>query len=229
MTKSSTVGGDPRPLRDRVAPWVALGAVLSGTALLGSMVHGRLSGAEEALAAAGFLLAVCSVAWAWWLAEAARRDAIAAGDRVAAEAELRRAALRLAPSAASGRRGRILVIEGEPGVGEAVHRVLRRDDDVVATASGRDALRAIHSETDFDAVLCDVGMPGITGIDLYRMLQAELPALAERVVFVSGAASVEAREFLSAIPNRKVDKPLDPRALRAAVGSLMGRGGAASA
>lgn len=231
MTEYGTGGGGRPAASDRAALWVALGAMVSGAALFGWVVHSHLAGVEETLAAAAFLLAISGVAWAWWRADAARREAIAVRERVSGEVELRRATerLRSAPASAGARRGRVLVIDHEPGVGELIQRLLRRDDDVVATTTGREALRAIQSEGDFDAVLCDVVLPEITGIELYRMLRAELPALAERIVFVNGGASSEAREFLSAIPNPRIAKPLDPNALRAAVASLIGRGGAASA
>lgn len=229
MRKHDTGGGGRPAASDRAALWVALGAIASGAALFGWVVHRRLAGIEETLAAAAFLLAISGVTWAWWRADAARREAIAVRERVASEAELERATERLRSAPASARRGRVLVIDHEPGVGKLIQRVLRRDDDVVATTSGREALRAIQSEADFDAVLCDVVMPEITGMELYRMLRAELPGLAERMVFVNGGASSEAREFLSAVPNPRIAKPLDARALRAAVASLIARGGAASA
>jgi PAS domain S-box-containing protein len=130
------------------------------------------------------------------------------------------------------RRGRILVIDDEPGIGAAIRRVLRRDHDVVAATSGREALSVIQSEADFDAVLCDVMMPELTGMELYRVLRAELPALAERVVFMSGGTfTAEAEAFLSEMPNRHIAKPFDPIALRAMVARLITRrgGGGASA
>ncbi|HEY6099603.1 MAG TPA: ATP-binding protein [Anaeromyxobacter sp.] len=125
----------------------------------------------------------------------------------------------------SARRGRVLVIDDEPGIGTAIQRVLRRDHDVVAATSGREALSVIKSASDFDAVLCDVMMPELTGMEIYRVLRAELPELAERVVFMSGGAfTPEARAFLSEVPNRSIAKPFDPTALRAVVARIVGGG-----
>jgi len=123
----------------------------------------------------------------------------------------------------AARRGRVLVVDDEPGIGAAIRRVLRREHDVVAATSGREALAVIQSQTDFDAVLCDVMMPELTGMELYRMLRAELPALADRIVFMSGGAfTPEALEFLSAVPNARIAKPFDPVALRAMVADMVG-------
>jgi CheY-like chemotaxis protein len=215
MTQSVSGGDRKGPAVDRIARWVALAGVFSGAALLGWVVRG-LGGLEGALASAAFLLAAAGLSFAWRRAALARRGA---------EGELDREPERPAPRPAA-RRGRVLVIDGEPGVGRVIQRALRSDDDVVAAASGREALEAIQSEGDFDAVLCDVAMSEITGIELYRMLRAELPALAERVVFISGGTfPPEAREFLSAVPNQSIAKPFDPNAVRAVVAGMIARGG----
>jgi signal transduction histidine kinase len=151
-----------------------------------------------------------------------------AGDpaRLPAPASRRQAAEPPPPT----RRGRVLVVDDEPGIGTVIQRVLRRDHDVVAATSGREALRVLEAHADFDAVLCDVMMPEITGMELYEMLRAELPALADRIVFMSGGAfTPEAREFLSAFPNRSIEKPFDPTALRAAVAGMISRDGGGGA
>ena len=48
-----------------------------------------------------------------------------------------------------------------------------------------------------DVILCDVAMPGISGIDLYEAIEKRFPALKQRLVFVTGGAfTARARDFL---------------------------------
>ncbi len=121
------------------------------------------------------------------------------------------------------RRGYILVVDDEPLIGASARRLLSREHDVVVVQSGEAALAAVDSPRDFDAVLCDLMMPGMSGIELHRALVQNRPELAERMVFITGGAFTEAAEdFLDRIAIRRMDKPFDPRALQAVVRELVG-------
>jgi CheY-like chemotaxis protein len=66
-------------------------------------------------------------------------------------------------------------------------------------------------------------MPGMTGIELHQALAERHPAVAERMVFVTGGAFTEAAEdFLDRVAVRRMDKPFDPHALQAVVRTLVG-------
>ena len=72
----------------------------------------------------------------------------------------------------------------------------------------RDALDEMLGGRRFDAVLCDVMMPEMSGIEVYQQLHEHAPEQAERLVFVTGGAfSAEARSFLEAGQHRVVEKP----------------------
>lgn len=66
----------------------------------------------------------------------------------------------------------ILVVEDEPSMRAALRQGLEEDNHTVALAG--DGLEGMHAaETcDFDAMLLDVMMPGMDGIDLIRKLRA---------------------------------------------------------
>jgi CheY-like chemotaxis protein len=121
------------------------------------------------------------------------------------------------------RRGYILVVDDEPFIGTSARRLLSPEHDVVVVQSGEAALAAVESPRTFDAVLCDLMMPGMTGIELYRALDRRSPALAERMVFITGGAFTEAAEtFLDRVAARRMDKPFEPRALQALIRELVG-------
>jgi CheY-like chemotaxis protein len=121
------------------------------------------------------------------------------------------------------RRGYVLVVDDEPLIGTSARRLLSREHDVVVVHSGEAALAAMDSPRAFDAVLCDLMMPGMTGIELHQALAGSHPELAQRMVFITGGAFTEAAEdFLERIAIRRMEKPFDPRALQAVVRELVG-------
>ena len=108
--------------------------------------------------------------------------------------------------------------------GKVLRRILR-DHDVEISSGGRQALERLQQEPDrFDAVLCDVMMPDLGGKDLYEAVRRTHSGLERRFVFVSGGAfTANAREFLEAIPNPKLEKPFDEPTLRQIIQDLVGR------
>jgi PAS domain S-box-containing protein len=112
-------------------------------------------------------------------------------------------------------RGRILVVEDEPEIAQMVAEVLRRDGhEILLAGSGRQALARLETE-DVDLILSDLRMPDLDGPGLYRELSALSPALAKRVVFVTGdVLTPETGSFLSKAALPVLEKPLDPYDLR---------------
>jgi CheY-like chemotaxis protein len=107
------------------------------------------------------------------------------------------------------RRGRILVIDDEELVALAIKRIL--DDQVVVTAtSGKAALELIARDEDFDVIFSDLGMPNMTGVELFEALRTLSPQLARRVVFLTGGATTAvAAQFLTSLSNMRLHKPRD--------------------
>lgn len=120
-----------------------------------------------------------------------------------------------APAAAApGPRARVLVIDDELPVAAMLSRVLGDQHDVQVTTSGREAL-ALLLEQPFDVVLCDLLMPGMSGMDLYRELAAQRPGLERRLVFMTGGAfTPRAADFLSRVNNPRLEKPFDLSRMR---------------
>jgi CheY-like chemotaxis protein len=117
---------------------------------------------------------------------------------------------------------RVLVIDDEEHLRAVLQRVLRRDHDVVAVASGREAQQLLERDAAFDVVLCDLMMPELSGTELHAWLVTHDPALADKVVFVSGGAlTPEASEYLDSVKNRQLGKPFESAELRRLVAQMV--------
>jgi PAS domain S-box-containing protein len=121
-------------------------------------------------------------------------------------------------------RARILVVDDEPLIVAALAKMLEVEHDVASATSGEQALELLQQGTDFDVILCDLTMPGTSGIDVYRDLERHRSDLAERIIFMSGAASMPTiSDFLSGVQNHHIDKPVDLAELRALIRETHGK------
>jgi CheY-like chemotaxis protein len=119
------------------------------------------------------------------------------------------------------RRERVLVIDDEPMIGIMIRRLLAAHCDVLPVTSPREALRRIAAQERFDAILCDLMMPRMNGIEFYSELKALAPDLARRTGFLTGGAvTPQARKFLQENPDRYLEKPVELGKLRAFVNML---------
>lgn len=112
------------------------------------------------------------------------------------------------------RRVRLLIVDDEVMVARAAQRLFEGQFRVDIALDGRSALEKLES-TDFDVVLCDVMMPGLTGLDVYRRIRAQNEALAARFVFATGGLfNQELRDSVEHLSNMIVEKPFDQKKLR---------------
>ena len=113
-------------------------------------------------------------------------------------------------------RARILIVEDDRALRFIFERSLATDHDVVAVPSGMDALHLVRRGERYDLILCDLMMPGMTGMALHADVARWRPAQARRMVFLTGGATTEeSAAFLQAHPWLK--KPVSPSRLQEAV------------
>jgi PAS domain S-box-containing protein len=118
----------------------------------------------------------------------------------------------------SGARGRVLVVDDEPRVLAVLCRMLGDAHDVVAVGSAREALEQLACGLPFDVIVCDLLMPDMSGMDLYRVLEQQSSQLARRMVFLSGGSNTSvAGDFLQEVPNQALLKPPERRDLLRAI------------
>ncbi|NTX63226.1 PAS domain S-box protein [Myxococcus sp. CA051A] len=125
-----------------------------------------------------------------------------------------------APS--SERSGRLLVIDDEPAVGRSLARIIGKRHQVTVVGSGEEALTKLTSGGPFDAIFCDLMMPGITGMDVYERVREREPGLSLRFIFITGGSyTTRARQFLERIPNPRIEKPFDAQMIQQIVGEVL--------
>jgi CheY-like chemotaxis protein len=102
-------------------------------------------------------------------------------------------------------------------------RLLRRDYDVTIARCGQEAIDHIARGLRFDAIVSDVMMPNMTGIELLEELRRVAPDQADRLIFLSGGAfTVQTRERLDAIGAPQLEKPVTAGELRSCVARIVG-------
>lgn len=137
-------------------------------------------------------------------------------------------AQRAHPPVVSGLRGHLLVVEEEPLVRSALRRVLASQHAVACPRSPAEALAIVSGGMRFDLILCDLTAPSLAGIAFHREIMRCDPGQGQRMVFLIGATLAPAVvEFLSSVPNRRIEKPCDTLELRRTVNDLLGELGPA--
>jgi CheY-like chemotaxis protein len=139
--------------------------------------------------------------------------------RVALPAASPRRSHSIAPRDGEQKRARILVIDDEPMVLEMIRSVLAETHEVTAVPGAREALERLLSGEPFDLVLCDVTMPGMSGVQFLTALEDARPDLAARLVFMTGGAvTAQTETFLENLTDGYLQKPFRARELLALVG-----------
>lgn len=74
---------------------------------------------------------------------------------------------------------RVMLVDDHKILREALHSVLERDKDIVLLADASDGSEAQQMARALkpDVMVMDIGLPGVSGIELTRRLQRELPAI----------------------------------------------------
>ena len=122
--------------------------------------------------------------------------------------------------------GRILVIDDEPSVRTVVRMTLEKAGyDVLEAEDGEQAIEAINTGENrlvVDAVICDIRMPKINGIEAIDYFQREYPHVP--LVILTGYPETEmAVSFLRKGVADYLVKPVDAERLKDAVEKAMER------
>ncbi len=110
--------------------------------------------------------------------------------------------------------GPVLVVDDDADVRRAIARVLGRSGLAVVQAENGIAAKAAIDLHNFTAIVCDIRMEVMNGLELYDQLRASRPDLAQRLVFVTGFGDdPEIRAALEQAGRPVLWKPFEVQAL----------------
>jgi signal transduction histidine kinase len=115
------------------------------------------------------------------------------------------------------RRLSIIIIEDETAMLLPLRRMLSDRHDVLTFSDPLDGMRCLIEREPPDAILCDINMPGMNGLDLYREVARLRPFLAPRFIFLTGGDSDELAMLMTEAPRRILEKPVHRKDLIAAI------------
>jgi two-component system, NtrC family, response regulator PilR len=111
---------------------------------------------------------------------------------------------------------RVLVVDDEAGMRDFLSILLRKEGYGVSVADGAEKALEMASRGEFDLVISDISMPGLSGIDVLRQARAASPDTP--VILITAYASTEtAVEALKLGAYDYLIKPFDVEELKAVV------------
>jgi PAS domain S-box-containing protein len=122
-------------------------------------------------------------------------------------------------------KAKILVVDDEIVIRQFVSQILAEEGhEVEAVESAEDALEEVNNK-EYQAIMLDIKMPGMSGIELYRHFQKISPPLADKVVFITGdVMGTSTMAFLSKTKAPYIIKPFDATQLKAEINRVLAGG-----
>ena len=117
---------------------------------------------------------------------------------------------------------RLLVVDDEVEIAELMRSMLEGAGWEVATAESAAVALELLAAARFDAIVSDLRMPDMDGAAFWRAVRERHPALARRMLFVTGdTLSPEAQQFLAKARCASLDKPFAKGDLLSAVQAVL--------
>ncbi len=89
---------------------------------------------------------------------------------------------------------KILVVDDEITILEIFKTFFGKKWEVITVSEGNLALLKIKLE-NFHAIILDVGMPNITGLDICKLVIGEYPGIEKKIILITGYISEECLNF----------------------------------
>jgi two-component system NtrC family sensor kinase len=116
---------------------------------------------------------------------------------------------------------RVLFVDDEASLRSGMEAFGRLRGFAVATAEdGETAMAAVQTRS-FDAVVCDLRMPGMDGVSFHQALRRERPGLARRTIFITGDVLSGTARYTAAVRQPTLTKPFTFERLEEALVAVM--------
>lgn len=120
---------------------------------------------------------------------------------------------------------RVLIVEDDEPLADVIAEVLTYEN--CETDFAPNALEALQrlDAGNYDAIVCDVLMPRMSGEDFYRLICERHPHLRDRILFMTGTTTIRSglTDFLAGTDLPLLEKPFTVEQLRAALHELWQR------
>jgi two-component system NtrC family sensor kinase len=117
---------------------------------------------------------------------------------------------------------RALVIDDEEWILELVRQILNKDGFEVDVANDGDAALDHLSGGQYELLVCDWKMPGLSGPQLYHRISEISPEAAKRMIFMTGdVVSDSIQQFLRKHSKRCLSKPFSVDEFRQTIGEFI--------
>ncbi len=115
---------------------------------------------------------------------------------------------------------KVLVVDDEKGIIDVLRIMLRKECVVEFAMNGREALDKLRDES-FSAIISDIKMPVMDGIEFYTKAVEEYPYTRQRFLFLSGYSSTEHARFFEKNNLKCLSKPSQMKDIKMAVTEIM--------
>ena len=109
--------------------------------------------------------------------------------------------------------------------GQPVIREISVGNSVETIADARIAMEKIGAGVMYDVILTDVRMPGMSGIEMYTRIVEKMPAMKNKIIFITGdVMGADIKNFLTQNNLAFLAKPFDIESLQEKISAIMNSG-----
>jgi len=144
------------------------------------------------------------------------------GNAFLLELPLQATPMAVATEAAGLQGRRALVVDDEAFLLECLVDALQIwGMEVVSASQGEEAIQHLEAG-EFDLIVSDIRMPGLSGVDLFKWLQVHRAAMTRRILFTTGDSfDAKTRDFLETSQVPYLGKPFDLAPLKQSLEQLL--------
>jgi response regulator RpfG family c-di-GMP phosphodiesterase len=122
----------------------------------------------------------------------------------------------------SNSKRRILIVDDEPSIVNLLAETLRQEGySCSGCQSGKEAMHLMNTQ-QFDVILSDVHMPGMSGLELLRLIREKHPRLASVIVTGEGDVRVGVQAMKEGADDYLL-KPFNPAAVAVSINQVLDR------
>lgn len=106
-----------------------------------------------------------------------------------------------------------LIVDDEAFNLEFMTAVFSDEASISTACDGKEALKMLV-DNDFDIIICDVQMPRLNGVDLFKKMKSDNSEACEKFIFCTGNANNDFRTFCSQNAIPFCEKPIELKSLK---------------